>query len=112
MRSGVPHKLVDHIQRRPGEFETAVSVVLLDNDQVRPNKRLTHLDLDCEICGQRVTILAYPRHNAEIRAKSFDEHPCKLKEEWPPREEEAPHPRMSPAQRRAEREERGPEGGG
>lgn len=100
-KRGTPHRLVDVIRARPGEFEPAAHNALMDNPRRAPKRRLTHLDLICEICGTEATIHAT---TAGAEARRFDQHPCRPKAEWP--ERERPAPRVSPGQVSADRERR------
>ncbi len=91
-----PRMLVEVVRARPREFGNAVDWHL------RSNPKLTHLDLVCEICGTEERIHAI---TGVTKAECFDKHPCKIETEWPPRvDEPGPAPRVSPAERRAERE--------
>jgi len=91
-----PRMLVDVVRARPGRFRDKVDVCLLSNS------RLTHVDLVCEVCGVEQRVRA---ETWLSEVERFDGHSCKPKSEWPaPMEEPGPAPRVSPAERRPERE--------
>lgn len=100
MSAWSPHKLVHSIFARPGEFEFAAENSLMDNDRLPPKRRVTHVHMVCEICRNDVEVLA---DVAIARARDFDLHACKPPEDWPAREE-TESTRVSPAERRAQRE--------